>query len=338
MASTELIRLRAVSGGKVKKHLLWLCLSVVSITSLAFAAGDYQLLKKVAVPGTGGWDYLTVDEAARRIYISHSTQVDVLDADSFALVGTIPNTPGVHGIAVASEFGRGYISAGKADAVVPFDLKTLKPMAEIKVGKKPDAIIYEPFTKRVYVMNGDSESITVLNAADGSVVGTIPLGGGPEFAVSDGKGSLYVNLEEQNETLHIDVNALKVKDRWPLAPCATPTSLSLDKENRRLFVGCRSHHFAVLDVDSGKVVFTAPIGDRVDAGAWDPTTKLAYLSTGDGKVFIFHQDSPDKYSPVQEISTKTGAKTMGYDPKTRRVIVPTSENGSMQVMVFSTKP
>jgi YVTN family beta-propeller protein len=217
-------------------------------------------------------------------------------------------------------------------------LKTLKPMAEIKVGKKPDAIIYESFTKRVYVMNGDSESITVLNAADGSVVGTIPLGGGPEFAVSDGKGSLYVNLEEQNETLHIDVNALKVKDRWPLAPCATPTSLSLDKENRRLFVGCRSHHFAVLDVDSGKVVFTAPIGDRVDAGAWDPTTKLAYLSTGDGKVFIFHQDSPDKYSPVQEISTKTGAKTMGYDPKTRRVIVPTSENGSMQVMVFSTKP
>jgi len=322
----------------VKKHLLRLCLSVASMTSLAFAAGDYQLLKKVPVPGTGGWDYLTVDEAARRVYISHSTQVDVLDADSFALVGTIPNTPGVHGIAVASEFGRGYISAGKADAVVPFDLKTLKPMPEIKVGKKPDAIIYEPFTKRVYVMNGDSESITVLNAADGSVVGTIPLGGGPEFAVSDGKGSLYVNLEEQNETLHIDVSALKVKDRWPLAPCGTPTSLSLDKENRRLFVGCRSHHFAVLDADSGKVVFTAPIGDRVDAGAWDPTTKLVYLSTGDGKVFIFHQDSPNKYSPVEEISTKTGAKTMGYDPKTRRVIVPTSENGAMQVMVFSTKP
>jgi YVTN family beta-propeller protein len=211
-------------------------------------------------------------------------------------------------------------------------------MPEIKVGKKPDAIIYEPFTKRVYVMNGDSESITVLNAADGSVVGTIPLGGGPEFAVSDGKGSLYVNLEEQNETLHIDVNALKVKDRWPLAPCATPTSLSLDKQNRRLFVGCRSHHFAVLDADSGKVVSTAPIGDRVDAGAWDPATKLVYLSTGDGKVFIFHQDSPDKYSAVQEISTKTGAKTMGYDPKTRRVIVPTSENGSMQVMVFAVNP
>ena len=322
----------------MKKRFLLLFSSVVCLASLAFAARDYQLLKKVAVPGTGGWDYLTVDEAARRIYISHSTQVDVLDADSFALVGTIPNTPGVHGIAIASEFGRGYISAGKADAVVPFDLKTLEPMPRIKVGKKPDAIIYEPLTKRIYVMNGDSENITVLNAADGAVAGTIPLGGGPEFAVSDGKGDLYVNLEEQNETLHIDVHALKVKDRWPLAPCATPTSLSLDRENRRLFVGCRSHHFAVLDADSGKVIFTAPIGDRVDAGAWDPETKLVYLSTGDGKVFIFHQDSPDKYSAVEEITTKTGAKTMGYDPKTRRVIVPTSENGSMQVMVFSANP
>jgi len=322
----------------MKKRFLLLFSSVVCLASLAFAARDYQLLKKVAVPGTGGWDYLTVDEAARRVYISHSTQVDVLDADSFALVGTIPNTPGVHGIAIASEFGRGYISAGKADAVVPFDLKTLEPMPRIKVGKKPDAIIYEPLTKRIYVMNGDSENITVLNAADGAVAGTIPLGGGPEFAVSDGKGNLYVNLEEQNETLHIDVHALKVKDRWPLAPCATPTSLSLDRENRRLFVGCRSHHFAVLDADSGKVIFTAPIGDRVDAGAWDPETKLVYLSTGDGKVFIFHQDSPDKYSAVEEITTKTGAKTMGYDPKTRRVIVPTSENGSMQVMVFSANP
>ena len=322
----------------MKKRFLLLFSSVVCLASLAFAARDYQLLKKVAVPGAGGWDYLTVDEAARRIYISHSTQVDVLDADSFALVGTIPNTPGVHGIAIASEFGRGYISAGKADAVVPFDLKTLEPMPRIKVGKKPDAIIYEPLTKRVYVMNGDSESITVLNAADGAVAGTIPLGGGPEFAVSDGKGNLYVNLEEQNETLHIDVHALKVKDRWPLAPCATPTSLSLDREHRRLFVGCRSHHFAVLDADSGKVIFTAPIGDRVDAGAWDPETKLVYLSTGDGKVFIFHEDSPDKYSPVEEITTKPGAKTMGYDPKTRRVIVPTSENGSMQVMVFSANP
>jgi len=320
-----------------KIPVLLLCATLLFAVA-GFAAVNYQLLKKVPVLGAGGWDYVTVDEAARRVYISHSTQVDVLDADSFAQVGTIPNTPGVHGVAIAPEAGRGYISAGKADSAIAFDLKTLKSLGEIKVGKKPDAIIYESLTKRIYVMNGDSESITVLNAADGATVGTIPLGGGPEFAVSDGKGNLYVNLEEQNETLHIDVNTLKVKERWSLAPCATPTSLALDAENHRLFVGCRSHHFAVLNADTGKLVFTAPIGGRVDAGAWDPKTKLAYVSTGDGKVFVFHQDSPDKYSLAQEVITKAGAKTFGFDSKTGNLFVPTSDNGAMQVLVFATKP
>jgi len=321
----------------MKKIPVLLCVAVLLFAVAGFAAVNYQLLKKVPVPGTGGWDYVTVDHAARRVYVSHSTQVDVLDADSFVLIGTILNTPGVHGIAIAPEAGRGYISAGKADAVVAFDLKTLKPLGEIKVGKKPDAIVYEPFTKRIYVMNGDSENITVLNASDGSAAGTIALGGGPEFAVSDGKGNLYVNLEEQNETLHIDVNTLQVKDRWPLAPCATPTSLAMDTENRRLFVGCRSKHLAVLNADTGKVVFTAPIGDHVDAGAFDNKTRLVYLSTGDGKVFVFRQDSPDNYSVAQEINTKPGAKTMGYDSKTGNLFVPTSENGAMQVLVLSTK-
>lgn len=322
----------------MKKISVLLCCLVPLFAVAAFAAVNYELVKKVSVPGTGGWDYVTVDATARRVYVSHSTQVDVLDADSFALVGTIPNTPGVHGIAIAPEAGRGYISAGKADSVIAFDLKTLKPLGEIKVGKKPDAIIYEPLTKRIYVMNGDSENITVLNAADGTVAGAIALGGGPEFAVSDGKGNLYVNLEEQNETLHIDVNTLTVKDRWPLAPYATPTSLAMDLENRRLFVGCRSKHLVVLNADTGKIVFTAPIGDRVDAGAFDSKTRLVYLSTGDGKVFVFHQDSPDKYSVAQEITTKPGAKTMGYDPNTGNLIVPTSENGAMQVLVLSPKP
>jgi DNA-binding beta-propeller fold protein YncE len=323
----------------MKTKLLAVCASLLIVCLASFAAVvHYQLLKKVSVPGVGGWDYLTVDDPARRIYISHATQVDVLDADSYAQVGTIPNTPGVHGIAIASEAGRGYISAGKSDAVIPFDLKTLKPMPEIKVGKKPDAIIFEPLSKRIYVMNGDSDSITVLSASDGSLAGTIDLGGGPEFAVSDGKGNLYVNLEDKNETLHIDVNAMKVKDRWPLVPCTTPTSLAMDFENRRLFVGCRSHHFAVLNADTGKVVFTAPIGERVDAGAFDPKTGLAFLSTGDGKVFVFHQDSPDQYSLAQEITTLKGAKTMGYDPKTGNIIVPTSENGAMSVLILSPQP
>jgi len=323
------------SGGSMRKTSMLLCCTVLLSSFVAFAAVNYQLLRKVSVPGNGGWDYVTVDHSARRVYLSHSTQVDVLDADSFALIGTIPNTPGVHGVAIAPEAGRGYISAGKADTAIAFDLKTLKPIEQIKVGKKPDAIIYEPFTKRIYVMNGDSENISVLNAADGKPVGTIPLRGGPEFAVSDGKGSLYVNLEEQNETLHIDVSALQVKDRWPLSPCATPTSLAMDIENRRLFVGCRSRHFAVLNANTGKIVFTGPIGDRVDAAAFDSRTRLVYLSTGDGRVFVFHQDSPDRYSMAQEISTKPGAKTMGYDPKTGNLFVPTNENGIMQVLVLS---
>jgi len=322
----------------MKKTLVFLCWMAPLLAVAGSASVNYQPLKKVTVPGSGGWDYVTVDAAGRRVYVSHSTQVDVLDADSFALIGTIPNTPGVHGIAIAPEAGRGYISAGKADLAIAFDLKTLKSLGEIKVGKKPDAIVYEPFTKRIYVMNGESENITVLNATDGSVAGTIALGGGPEFAVSDGKGNLYVNLEEQNETLHIDVNTLKVKDRWPLAPCATPTSLAMDIENRRLFVGCRSKHLAVLDAGTGKIVFTAPIGERVDAGAFDSKTRLVYLSTGDGKVFVFRQDSPDKYSVAQEIATKPGAKTMGYDSKTGNLFVPTSENGAMQVLVLSPKP
>jgi YVTN family beta-propeller protein len=319
-----------------KTSLLLFCATLVCAAAV-FATVNYQFLRKVSVPGAGGWDYLTVDDAARRVYVSHSTQVDVLDADSLSLIGTIPNTPGVHGIAIAPEAGRGYISAGKSDAVVPFDLKTLKTSPEIKVGKKPDAIVYEPLTKRIYVMNGDSDSITVLNGADGTLAGTIELGGGPEFGVSDGKGNFYVNLEEKNETLPIDVNTMKVKDRWPLAPCGTPTALAMDIANNRLFVGCRSKHLAVLNAENGKVVFTAPIGEKVDAAAFDAKTHLVYLSTGDGKVFVFQQDSPDKYSLAQEITTKAGAKTMGYDPKTGNLFVPTSENGAMQVLVLSPK-
>jgi YVTN family beta-propeller protein len=319
------------------RNVVILTLSL-AFASIAVAAVSFELLKKVAIPGTGGWDYLTVDESARRVYISHSTQVDVLDADSLNVVGTIPNTPGVHGIALASEFSRGYVSAGKADSAVVFNLSTLKPLGQIKVGKKPDAIIYEPLTKRIYVMNGDSDDITVLNAKDGAVVGTIALGGGPEFAVSDDKGSVYVNLEEQNETLRIDVNSLQVTARWPLAPCKTPTSLAMDRENRLLFVGCRSRHFAVLNADTGKLVFTAPIGERVDAGAWDPARKLAFVSTGgDGAVYVFHQDSPDSYSLAQKISTAPGAKTMAYDRTTGHIFVPTNQDGSMSLLTFSGK-
>jgi len=310
-------------------------LGVVAMAALAEPPSGYHIIKKVAIPGAGGWDYVTVDDAARRVYVSHATQVEVLNADTFELVGTIPNTPGVHGIAIASEFGRGFITAGKSDSVIIFDLKTLKTLGEVKVGKKPDAIMYDLATKHVFAMNGDSDSATVINAADGNVTGTIDLGGGPEFAVADGKGNVYINLEDKAETVHIDSNTLKVLHHWPLAPGKTATALAFDPQTRRLFAGCRGGQLmVVLDADNGKVITTAPIGERVDAAAFDPATKLVFQSTGGGTIAVFHQDSADKYTLLENIVTNPGSKTMGLDPKTHRLFVPANIGGNFTILVL----
>ena len=310
-------------------------LSLVTMAALAAPPSGYHIIKKVPIPGAGGWDYVTVDDAARRVYVSHATQVEVLNADTFELVGTIPNTPGVHGIAIASEFGRGFITAGKSDSVITFDLKTLKTLGEVKVGKKPDAIMYDPATKHVFAMNGDSDSATVINAADGTVVGTIDLGGGPEFAVADGKGNVYINLEDKAETVHIDSNTLKVLHYWPLAPGKTATALAFDPQTRRLFAGCRGGQLmVVLDADTGRVITTAPIGERVDAAAYDPTQKLVFQSTGGGTIAVFHQDSADKYTLLENVVTNPGSKTMGLDLKTHRLFVPANLEGTFTILVL----
>jgi YVTN family beta-propeller protein len=310
-------------------------LAFTAMATSAATTSGYHIIKKVSIPGTGGWDYVTVDEAGRRVYIAHATQVEVLDADTFEPVGTIPNTPGVHGVAIASEFGRGFITAGKSDSVIIFDLKTLKTLGQVKVGKKPDAIIYDPATKHVFAMNGDSDNTTVINAADGKVVGTVDLGGGPEFAVADGKGSVYINLEEKAETVHIDSNTLKALHHWPLAPGGTATALAFDPATRRLFAGCRGGQLMiVVDADSGNVVTTAPIGERVDAGAYDPATKLVFMSTGGGTIAVFHQDSADKYTLLEDVVTNPGSKTMGLDPKTHHLFVPANLGGQFTILVF----
>ncbi len=315
--------------------LLTAFLGLVATVALAAPPSGYHIIKKVPIPGAGGWDYVTVDDAARRVYVSHATQVEVLNADTFELVGTIPNTPGVHGIAIASEFGRGFITAGKSDSVIIFDLKTLKTLGEVKVGKKPDAIMYDPATKHVFAMNGDSDSATVINAADGTVVGTIDLGGGPEFAVADGKGNVYINLEDKAETVHIDSNTLKVLHHWPLAPGKTATALAFDPQTRRLFAGCRGGQLmVVLDADTGRVITTAPIGERVDAAAYDPTQKLVFQSTGGGTIAVFHQDSADKYTLLENVVTNPGSKTMGLDPKTHRLFVPANLGGTFTILVL----
>ena len=297
------------------------------------SASGYSVLKKIPIPGQGSWDYLTVDEAARRLYISHGTQVEVLDVDSGAIVGKIENTQGVHGIAIAPESGRGFVSDGQASTVTIFDLKTLKTIAEVPTGKKPDAIIYDSATSRVFAFNGGSNSATVIEAADGKVAGTVDLGGGPEFAAADGAGNVFDNLEDESLVLKINSRTLKVEQRWPTAPCQSPSSMAMDHPNHRLFLGCRSHVMAVMDSDSGKVITTLPIGDHVDATAFDSETRLIFNSNGEGTVTVIRQDGPDQYSVVETVKTLPRAKTMALDPKTHQLFLSTAESGQFEVLV-----
>jgi YVTN family beta-propeller protein len=314
-----------------------LATSMLFLGLLPAAASEpgYHIIKKVPLPGGTSWDYVFVDAEGRRVYVSHGTQVEVLDADTFEYVATIPNTPGVHGIAVAREFGRGFITAGKSDSVIIFDLKSLKQISEVKVGKKPDAIMYEPLTKHVFAMNGDSDSASIINPADGKVIGTVDLGGGPEFAIADGKGNVYVNLEEKAETVHVDASTLKVIHSWPLAPGKTATALAFNPSTRRLFAGCRGGQLmVVLDADTGKIVTTAPIGERVDAAAFDPSSSLVFMSNGGGNISIYHEDGNDKFSLLETVSTNPGSKTMALDTKSHSLFVPANLNGQFTVLVF----
>jgi YVTN family beta-propeller protein len=316
----------------VLRKLAFLVLSLGLFASCTFATDSYKVAKKIPVPGQGGWDYLKVDEAARRLYVSHGTRVDVLDVDSGQILGNIP-TVGVHGIAIASELGQGFISDGKASKVLIFDLKTMKIVQEVAVGNNPDAIIYDPASSRVFAFNGGSNSASVINAADGTVAGTIHLGGGPEFAVADGEGFVFNNLEDESLVLKIDSRKLKVEQRWPTAPCASPSSMAIDRPNRRLFIGCRSKVMAVMNADTGQVIATLPIGDHVDATAFDPETRLIFNSNGEGTITVIRQESPDKYSVVESVKTLPRAKTMALDSKTHQLFLSTEESGQFVVLV-----
>jgi YVTN family beta-propeller protein len=316
----------------LKKHAIYFLLAAFTIS--AWAADSYQITKKIPIPGQGSWDYLTVDEGARRLYVSHGTQVEVLDLDSGAIVGKIENTQGVHGIAIAPDLGRGFVSDGQSSTVTIFDLKTLKMIADVPTGKKPDAIIYDPATSRVFAFNGGSNSATVIEAKDGKVAGTIDLGGGPEFAAADGNGYVYNNLEDESLVLKINSRTLKVEQRWPTAPCASPSSMAIDAANRRLFLGCRSKVMAVMNADTGQVITALPIGDHVDATAFDVETRLIFNSNGEGTVTVIRQDSPDKYSVVETVETLPRAKTSALDPKTHRLFLSTAESGQFEVLVM----
>jgi DNA-binding beta-propeller fold protein YncE len=288
-------------------------------------ASGYHVIKTVSVPGDEGWDYLLVDADARRVYISHGSHTVVMNADTYAIEGDIPDTQGVHGIALAPELGRGFTSNGRANTATIFDLKTLKTIGTVKTDANPDAILYDPVTKRVFTFNGRGKNATVFNAADGTVVGTIPLGGKPEFAVADGKGLVYVNNEDTSEVMQIDAQKLTVMNHWSLAPCKSPSGLAMDLKTRRLFSGCDDKVMAITDADSGKVVTTAKIGDGVDANAFDPATNYVFASNGEGTLTVVHEDSPDKYTVVENVPTKKTARTMGLDLKTHNIFLPVAE-------------
>src|SRR5271157_4923293 len=281
----------------------------------------YHVIKTVPVGGEGFWDYLAVDSSGRRLYISHGTHVQVMDTDSYALVGDIPDTQGVHGIALAPELGRGFTSNGRANNVTIFDLKTLKTLGTVSAGTNPDAIVYDGVTKRVFTMNGRSSNATAINAADGTGAGTVELGGRPEFAAADGKGSIYVNIEDKSELVQFDAQKLNVLNRWPLAPCEEPSGLAMDLKGRRLFAGCGNKMMAVVDADTGKVIATPAIGQGVDANRFDPETNYAFASNGEGTLTVVHEDSPDKFSVVENVPTKRSARTMALDMKTHNIFL-----------------
>jgi hypothetical protein len=298
---------------------------IFSHAAPAPATSGYHVIKTVPVGGDGGWDYIYVDSDARRVYVSRGTHTMVLDADSYAVVGDIPDTQGVHGIAVASDLGRGFTSNGRSNDVTIFDLKTLKSLGTVKTDANPDAILFEPVTKRVFTFNGRGKNATAINAADGSVLGAIDLRGKPEFAAADGKGSIYVNNEDSSELHHLDAASLKELHHWPLAPCKSPSGLAMDVKNRRTFSVCDEKVMSVVNVDTGKVVATPAICEGPDAAGFDPSSGYVFASCGDGNLTVIHQDSPDQYTVIENVPTKKSARTMGLDLKTHNIFLPAAD-------------
>jgi DNA-binding beta-propeller fold protein YncE len=303
--------------------------SAISFTGFAAPqAGPYHQIAKVVLGGEGGWDYLTADPASHRVFISRGSHVMVVDSTG-KIVGDIPNTQGVHGIALAPEFNRGFTSNGGANSVTIFDLKTLMTIGETKIpGQGPDAILYDPASKRVFTMDGRSQDATSVDAKTGEVAGTVALGGRPETASPDGTGHVFVNLEDKSMIVEFDSNTLKVMNTWPLAPCDSPSGQSIDTAHKRLIIGCHNGMMAFMDYTTGKVVANVPIGQGVDANGFDPITGFAFASCGDGTITVAKGDAAaNNYTVVQTIQTQRGARTMAVDTANHNVYTVTAEYG-----------
>lgn len=292
----------------------------------AFGSEPYQFLNEIKIGGEGGWDILTIDSAASRLYLSHATKVVVIDLKKNTVVGEIADTPGVHGFLAVPEFNHGFSSNGKENKSSVVDLKTLKTISKIDTGESPDALVYEPKHHEVYVFNHRGNSVTVIDAKDPRVTATIPLDGNPEFAVVDpDTGRVYVNIEDKSEVMVIEGASHEIVGRFPLAPGEEPSGIALDTKNRRLFAVCHNQMMTMLDTESGKVVTTVPICSGTDGAAFSDKTQLAFASCGDGTTTIAKEETPDKLTVVQTLKTERGARTMAIDPKTDRIYLPTAQ-------------
>jgi YVTN family beta-propeller protein len=314
---------------------LWPAIAAMAIAVLMSAQGSnaqtksgYHVAKKIMVGGEGSWDYLTYDAQTHRLFVSHSDRFVVINTETDKVVGEILNLEGVHGMAIANEFNRGFITNGTSSTVSVVDMKTLKVVNTIPVGKKPDAILYDPFSHRVFVYNGQSENASVIDAAKGMVVSTIALGGKPEFSVTDRKGHIFVNLEDKGEVVGFDASTLKIFARWKLKGGEEPTGLAIDLEHHRLFSVCHNKWMFVLNSDNGSIVAKLPIGAKVDGCAFDPGTGLVLTSNGEGTITVIREESPSKFSVLETVATQVGAKTITIDPETHTLYLPTAEFGS----------
>jgi len=315
------------------RRQLWLSRAAVVLIvgallgPVAPAQAAYHLLKKVTLGGNGGWDLLSLDAEGRRLYIARSDRVMVVDADSYKLVAEIPNTPGVHGVAIARHEGRGFTSNGGDTSATIFDLKTLQRVGRVTTGVRPDAIVYDAASDRVFSMNVGSKDVTAIDPAKGVVIGTVPLDGRPEYAVSDGQGKLFVNLEDSSAVQVLDTHSLSRVARWSLSPGTEPTGLALDREHHRLFAACADSLMIVLDSDTGRVIASLSIGRGPDAAAFDSSKHLAFSSNGVGTVTVIEEGSPDDLRVRETVPTQAGARTMALDEKKHRLYLVSAEFG-----------
>lgn len=310
-------------------HLFLSLMAILNCSLFVHAQSNYKLTNKIHVAGEGGWDYITSDEINSRIFISHSSVAQVLDLKTGQLAGTIPNTNGIHGIALAPGLNKGFTSNGKDSSVTVFDLKTLKVIATIKVtGANPDCILFDAFSQKVFTFNGRSSNATVIDAKDDKVVATIPLDGKPEFSVTDGKGLVYVNIEDKSLINVINTTTLKVEQHWPIAPGEEPSGLALDNKNHRLFSVCGNKLMVVTDAETGKIITTLPIGDRCDGVTFDPKYLRAYSSNGDGTITVVQEVDANSFKVLETIQTQLGARTITLNKTTHHLYLPTAEFGT----------